>query len=277
MRLAAIAAVAALVTVPVLADGLFDDDDCKYTSKRHAATPAAGITKVVIHGESGSLDVTGTPGTTQIVANGTACTSEEDFLPRMTLTLRKSGSELHIDANIPEKTLVFGFFSARLDFAVTMPAGLPVEIDDGSGSLKVANTGSTSIEDGSGSIDVRNVRGSLSINDGSGSIEVDTVVGAVKIEDNSGELSVRNVTGSVEIEDGSGAISIARVEGSVHIRDDGSGSITVQNIRRDVTIDDDGSGSIEVADVGGNFTVGRKGSGGIDYERVSGRVSIPRD
>ena len=277
MRLAAIAAVAALVTVPVLADGLFDDDDCKYTSKRHAATPAAGITKVVIHGESGSLDVTGTPGATQIVANGTACTSEEDFLPRMTLTLRKSGSELHIDANIPEKTLVFGFFSARLDFAVTMPAGLPVEIDDGSGSLKVANTGSTSIEDGSGSIDVRNVRGSLSINDGSGSIEVDTVVGAVKIEDNSGELSVRNVTGSVEIEDGSGAISIARVEGSVHIRDDGSGSITVQNIRRDVTIDDDGSGSIEVADVGGNFTVGRKGSGGIDYERVSGRVSIPRD
>ncbi|HYC59417.1 MAG TPA: hypothetical protein VEK79_07610 [Thermoanaerobaculia bacterium] len=275
MRLAAIAAVAALVTVPVMADGLFDDDDCQYTSKRHATTPAAGVTKVVIHGESGSLEVTGTPGATQIVASGTACTSEEDFLPRMTLTLRKVGSELHIDANIPEKTLVFGFFSARLDFAVTMPAGLPVEIDDGSGSLKVANTGNTSIEDGSGSIEVRNVRGSLSVNDGSGSIEVDTVVGSVKIEDQSGELSVRNVNGSVEIEDGSGAISVARIEGSVHVRDDGSGSIVVQNIRRDVTIDDDGSGSIEVADIGGNFTVGRKGSGGIDYERVSGRVSIP--
>jgi len=275
MRLAAIAAVAALVTVPMMADGLFDDDDCKYTSKRNAATPAAGVTKVVIHAESGSLDVTGTPGATQIVANGTACTSEEDFLPRMTLTLRKVGSELHIDANIPEKTLVFGFFSARLDFAVTMPAGLPVEIEDGSGSLKVANTGSTSIDDGSGSIEVRNVRGPLSINDGSGSIEVDTVVGAVRIEDQSGEMSIRNVNGSVEIEDGSGAISVARIEGSVHVRDDGSGSIVVQNIRRDVTIDDDGSGSIEVADVGGNFTVGRKGSGGIDYERVTGRVSVP--
>ena len=274
MRLAAIAAVAALVTVPVLA-GPFDEDDCKYTAKRRVNTPASGITKVVIHGESGFLDVTGTPGATQILADGTACTSESDFLPRMTLSLRKVGSELHVDANIPEKTLVFGFFSARLDFAVTLPAGLPVEIDDGSGWIKVSNTGATNIDDGSGSIEVRNVRGPLVIHDGSGSIEIDTVTGNVEIEDESGELSVRNITGSVEIEDGSGAITVARIEGSVRIRDDGSGAITVANVRRDVTIDEDGSGGIEVADVGGNFTVGRDGSGGIDYERVAGRVSIP--
>lgn len=275
MRLAAIAAVAALVTAPALAGGLFDEDDCKYTAKRRVATPASGITKVVIHGESGSLDVNGTPGATQIIADGTACTSESDFLPRMTLSLRKVGSELHVDANIPEKTVVFGFFSARLDFAVTLPAGLPVEVDDGSGWLKVSNTGTTDIDDGSGSIEVRNVRGPLVIRDGSGSIDVDTVTGNVEIEDESGELTVRNVTGSVEIEDGSGAISVARIEGSLRIRDDGSGAITVQNVRRDVTIEEDGSGGIEVADVGGNFTVGRDGSGGIDYERVAGRVSVP--
>lgn len=256
MRLAAIAVVAALVTVPAVAGGLFDDDDCKYTAKRRAATPSAGITKVVIHAGSGSLEVTGTPGVTQIVADGTACTSDDDFLPRMTLSLRKSGTELHVDANIPEKTIVFGFFSARLDFAVTLPAGLPVVIDDGSGWLKVSNTGSTNIDDGSGSIEVRNVRGPLVIHDGSGSIEIDTVVGNVDLEDESGELSVRNVTGSVEIEDSSGAISVARVEGSLRIRDDGSGAV-------------------EVADVGGNFTVSRKGSGHIDYERVSGKVSVP--
>lgn len=275
MRLAAIAAVAALVTVPAMAGGLFDEDDCKYTAKRRAATPASGITKVVIHGESGSLDVNGTSGAAQIVADGTACTSEGDFLPRMTLSLRKSGSVLHVDANIPEKTVVFGFFSARLDFTVTLPAGLPVEIDDGSGWLKVSNTGATEIDDGSGSIEVRNVRGTLVINDGSGSIDVDTVTGNVEIEDSSGELTVRNVTGGVEIEDGSGAISIAKIEGSLRIRNDGSGSISVQNVRRDVTIDEDGSGGIDVADVGGNFTVGRDGSGGIDYERVAGRVSVP--
>jgi hypothetical protein len=279
MRLAAIAAVSsmalALVTVPAMGGGLFDGDDCKYTAKRTASTPAAGITKVVIHAESGSLDVNGTAGAAQITAEGTACTSDEDFLPRMTLTLRKVGSELHIDTNIPEKTVVFGFFSARLDFAVTLPAGLPVEVEDGSGWMKVSHTGATSIDDGSGSIEVRDIRGPLTIHDGSGSIDIDTVTGNVTVEDDSGELSVRSITGSVEIEDGSGAISVARVDGSLRIRDDGSGSITVQNVRRDVTIDDDGSGAVEVADVGGSFTVGRKGSGHIDYERVTGKVSVP--
>jgi hypothetical protein len=277
MKLAAIAMVTTLVTVPVLAGGLFDDDDCKYTAKRRAATPSAGITKVVIHAESGSLEVSGTANAAQILADGAACTSDEDFLPRMTLSLRKVGSELHIDTNIPEKTVVFGWFTARLDFAVTLPAGLPVEIEDGSGWTKVSNTGATKIDDGSGSLEVRNIRGPLVIHDGSGSIDIDTVNGNVDIEDDSGELTVRNISGSVEIEDGSGAISVARVEGSLRIRDDGSGSISVQNVRRDVMVDDDGSGSIEVADVGGNFTVGRKGSGHIDYERVNGKVSVPRD
>ncbi len=275
MRLAAIAAVAALVTVPAMAGGLFDSDDCKYTAKRKASTPASGITKVVIHAESGSLDVNGTAGASQITADGAACTSDEDFLSRMTLTLRKVGSELHIETDIPEKTVVFGFFSARLDFAVSLPAGLPLEIDDGSGWIKVSHTGATSIDDGSGSIEVRDIRGPLTIHDGSGSIDIDTVAGNVTVEDDSGELSVRSVTGSVEIEDGSGAISVARIDGSLRIRDDGSGSITVKNIRRDVTIDDDGSGGVEVADVGGSFTVGRKGSGHIEYERVSGKVSVP--
>lgn len=273
MRFAAIAAFGLLVTVPALASP-WDDDDCRYTAPRRVTTPSAGITKVVIHAESGSLKVDGTAGATQIVAAGTACTSEEDFLPRMNLSLRKVGSELHVEASIPEKTVVFGFFSARLDFTVTMPAGLPVVIEDGSGSIQVSNTGATSIDDGSGSIEVRNVRGALQINDGSGSIDVDQVNGNVDIEDDSGEITVRNINGSVEIDDGSGAITVERAD-SLRIRDDGSGSITVQNVRRDVIIDEDGSGSIDVADIGGNFTVARKGSGGIDYDRVSGKVSVP--
>lgn len=274
MKFAAITTLTALLAAPALAGGLFDDDDCRYTAPRRAQTPAAGITKVVIHAEAGSLKVDGTAGATQIAAAGTACTSEEDFLPRMSLTLRKVGSELHVDTRIPDKTVVFGFFSARIDLTVTMPAGLPVSIDDGSGSITVANVGATDIEDGSGSIEVRNVRGALSINDNSGSVDVDTVAGNVEIEDGSGEITVKNVTGSVSIEDGSGAISVSRAD-SVRVRDDGSGSILVQNVRRDVTIDEDGSGAIDVADVGGSFTVGRKGSGSIDHARVAGRVDVP--
>jgi len=273
MRLVAIAAATTLLAVPVFG-GLFDDDDCRYTAARRVASQASGVTKVVIHAEAGSLKVDGTAGATQIVASGTACTSDDDFIDRMTLTMRRSGSELHVDANIPEKNVIFGFFSARLDFAVTLPAGLPVEIDDDSGWMKVANTGATSIDDDSGSIEVKNVRGPLSISDDSGSIEVDTVFGNVKIEDDSGEITVKNVSGSVEIEDDSGAITVAHVD-SLHIRDDDSGSITASNVKRDVLIDSDSSGGVEVVDVGGNFTVRRKGSGHIDHTRVAGRVDIP--
>jgi hypothetical protein len=276
MRLASLAAASVLLAVPAFGTWP-DDSECKYGAPRKVSTPSAGITRVVIHADAGSLAVDGTAGATQIVASGTACTSDQEFLPRMTLTLRKAGSELHIDAAIPEKTVLFGFFSARIDFGVVLPPGLPVVIDDDSGSIRVSNTGATTIDDDSGSIEVRNVRGALKIEDDSGSIDVDGVVGDVKIEDDSGEITVRNVTGNVEISDDSGAITVAKIEGSLRIRDDDSGGITAQNVRRDVTIDEDGSGMVDVADVGGNFTVGRKGSGHISHERVAGKVSVPEE
>lgn len=277
MRFRALTTAAVLLTAgsAFAGNGLFDDMDCSHTAPRRATTPAAGISRIVIHADSGSLKVDGTPGATQIVAAGTACSSDEDFLPRMTLTLRKSGSDLHVTADIPDKNVMFGFFSARLDLGVTIPAGLPVVIDDDSGWIKVSNVGPLTIDDDSGAIEVRGVRGNLTIHDDSGAIDVDNVSGSVSIEDDSGEIVVRNIGGNVEIEDDSGAISVARVEGSLRIRNDDSGSILVQNVKRDVTIDEDGSGAIDVADIGGNFTVGHKGSGGIDHVRVAGRVRIP--
>jgi hypothetical protein len=277
MRIAAITALSlTLGAGSAFAGGLFDDMDCKHTAPRKGASPAAGISRVVIHADSGFLKVDGTPGATQIVASGTACTSDEDFLDRITLTMRRAGSDLHITTDIPDKTVIFGFFSARLDLGITLPAGLPVVIDDDSGWIKLSNTGSATIDDDSGAIEVVNLRGDLTIRDDSGAIEVDNVTGNVAIEDDSGEIVVKNVGGNVEIEDDSGAITVAKVQGSLRIREDDSGSITVQNIRRDVLIDDDGSGSVDVADVGGNFTLGHKsGGGGIDYARVAGRVRVP--
>jgi hypothetical protein len=270
-----LAAATLLLAAAPLFGSPFDDEDCRYQEARNLTTPAAGVTRVIIHAEAGSLSVEGRAGASQVLVLGQACTSDDDFLPKMTLTARRSGGELHIKADIPEKTIIFGSFQARLDFSVTIPAGVPVDIDDGSGWIKTSNTGAVTIDDGSGSIDVRGVRGDLRITDGSGEIEVQDVTGRVTIEDNSGELTVRSVTGDVSVNDGSGAITLRDIQGSVRIPDDGSGSISIENVRRDVTIDDDGSGSVEVTGIGGNFTVHQKGAGGIDYDRVSGKVDIP--
>lgn len=275
MRTAAMATAVFILTAGSAFADLFDDE-CQYTAPRRVASSMAGVSKVVVHGDAGSLSVTGTPGANQLIANGTACTSDEDFLTRITLSMTRRGNELHVSSEIPEKTVIFGFFQARLDFSVSLPAGVPVVIDDGSGWIKVSNTGALVIDDGSGSLELKNVRGNVVINDGSGEIDLDGIIGNVTVDDSSGSVIARNITGNVQIEDGSGAIEIARVEGSVRIPRDGSGAITVQNIRGSVIVDDDGSGAIAVADVGGSFTVGSKGSGGIDYERVAGKVSIPR-
>lgn len=253
--------------------GMFDD--CEHAAPRNLSAAAAGVTRVVIHADAGSLKVDGRPGVTQIVTTGTACTSDEDFLERITLSQRRSGNTLYIDAHIPDRTVLFGFFCARLDFAVIVPAGLAVEIDDDSGWMKVSNTGPLDIDDDSGAIEVRNVRGPVTIDDDSGEIVVDSVIGNVRINDDSGGIVIKDVNGSVEIEDDSGGIEIARVEGTVHVKDDDSGSIVVSNVKHDVLIDEDSSGAIEVADVGGNFVVGSKGSGGIDFARVAGNVRIP--
>lgn len=269
-------AACALLVTPLSA-GIFDDEDCRHTAARKVASAAAGVSRVVIHAEAGSLTVAGTPGVTQVVAGGTACTSDGDLIERMTLSMRRTGSDLHVTAQIPDKAVFFGFFEAKLDFAVSVPTGLAVVIDDESGWIKASGLGPTVIEDDSGSIELRNVRGNVSIDDASGSIDVDSVIGNVRIDDDSGEIVVRNVNGDVVIEDDSGSITVDRVEKSVRIAEDDSGSISVRNVKGDVLIDDDASGSVDVSDVGGRFSVARKSSGSVDYARVAGKVSVPRE
>jgi hypothetical protein len=231
----AFAVIGALVAVNASA-GLFGE--CDYKEERTVATPAAGISKVVIIGKAGWLKVKGRVGAGEIRANGTACSSDRDYLKSIQLKSYREGSTLHVEADMPEH-MTFGFFDASLDFEVALPAGMPVSVRDGSGSLEISDTGTLEVVDGSGSMEIGSVRGDVSVSDGSGS------------------MTIQDVSGTVRVTDGSGSIEIRRVG--------------------NVMIEADGSGSIEATDVRGDFIVRRDGSGGIDYERVGGKVSIPRD
>lgn len=234
-------------------------ENCDEKAPRRVATPASGLTKIVVEARAGSLEVNGRASVGEVVASGTACSSDADFVKEINLRMHRSGSELHVEAIIPDRGHDFFPFDARLDFEVTVPAGIPVVVHDSSGPMKIANVGPAMIDDSSGEIEIRGVRGNLTVHDSSG---------AVDIED---------VSGDVTIEDGSGSMTIARVGGIVHVEDDGSGAIDIHDVKRDVTIDEDGSGGVRVTDVGGNFTIRRKGSGHVDYARVTGRVAVPRD
>jgi len=212
---------------------------CDETAPRRVAENAGGVSRVVVIGRAGSLKIAGQPGAGQIVAKGTACSSDESFLKEVRLDLRRNGSEVVIEAVIPERVAIFDWTNASLSFEVSLPSNVPLEVRDGSGGLEIRNVGDLEVVDGSGEVDIYGVNGNVSVRDGSGQIDIEEVSGSVEVSD-------------------------------------GSGSIEIRKVGRDVRVKADGSGGIDVSDVRGNFTVDRDGSGGVGYDRVAGRVSIPR-
>jgi hypothetical protein len=222
-----------LAATPLLASW----GDCTNTAPRSAALSAAGATRITIVGRAGSLKVAGRNGANEVRATGTACASSRGDLADIQLRATRSGSEIRIEAEVPD---ISGSWwgERRLDFEVSLPANVKVEVVDGSGELTIENTGPLDVEDGSGELTIRHVNGNLSVHDGSGA------------------MTIEDVTGNVRIHDGSGSIDVHRVSGSVTLND--------------------GSGSVDVVDVGGDFTVESKGSGHVSYERIRGKVDVPR-
>ena len=232
--------------------------DCQYDAGRKAAQSAAGVTKVEIVGRAGYLHIEGRPGASEIRADGQACAPIEEELAGMALRATRSGSTVRIEAIVPDHEGTFFQSSPKLDFEVTVPAGIAVDVVDSSGELTVANVGDLKVEDSSGSIEIRHTTGNVRVRDSSGEIVIDDVRGDVYIP-----------------QDSSGDIEIRRVGGGVTIDEDSSGSIDIRDVQRNVNIGSDGSGSIDVTDIGGDFTVGSKGSGSVEYDNVRGRVSVP--
>lgn len=234
-----------LLLVPMLAPASpapeLPADDCRYTAERSAVVGAERAREVLVDARAGSLRIVGVPGLREVRVRGEACASSRDLLEQIQIEAGASGDAVRVAALIPDNdNRVWGRNrTAQLDLVVEVPAGMPLDVRDSSGS-----------------IDIRDV-GSLTLEDSSGGIEISGVQGDVRLTDSSGSIDVRDVSGSVIIErDSSGGISISRVRGDVHVRRDSSGAI-------------------EVADVGGDFSVGRDGSGGIRYHDVAGNIDIP--
>jgi hypothetical protein len=267
---------------------------CSHQAARSIQPSAAeGIARVVIRAGAGKLVIHGS-GTNSIQAIGTACADSQEDLQRLQLTSRREGDTLTIESAVGGESWHSFGGNGWLDTEVTVPSGVAVQVDDGSGDLEVAGTGPIEIDDGSGNIVLTNVSGKTVVHDGSGDIELRDVRGNVELHDDSGDIRASDIHGSLSIpndgsgdivvravdgdvriqSDGSGEIDIEQVGHAVYIGDDGSGEIKIANVRGDVTIDEDGSGGIDVEDVDGNLRVGANGSGGVRHERIRGRVQI---
>ena len=244
---------------PVIIDEARAARAIDYDEPRSARVDARGASRIIIVGRAGWLRVEGKPGTTEVVAEGTARAPSKDLLEDITLTGTREGDIVRVVVEMPDmKSMRWDHnwdSGPALDLTVTVPAAIAVEVEDTSGDLRVMGTAALDVDDNSGDVEIRDVGGALRVRDGSGSVEIENVRGDVTIEDGSGEIDVRDVTGSVTLRDGSGSITARGVGGTVHV------------LR-------DGSGGIRVVDVGGDLIVERSRKKGVSYSGVKGRVRV---
>lgn len=211
-----------LLPVVVLAD------NCSYQEQIAFNVPSANIKKLDISAGAGTLNVSSSPSATEISVSAMVCASRKSGLDGMGIERIVQGDTQYLWTKIEDQK--GGFFSsgyAFIDLEVTVPAGMAVDIKDGSGDLSVSGTGD------------------LSVVDGSGEARIFAIAGNVKVKDGSGELTIEDVQGNVDVDDGSGEIDIVKVAGAVTVRD-GSGDIDVRDVQLEVTIVEDGSGDVNV-------------------------------
>ncbi len=214
-----------------------------YTETRDIAVDASGATRFVIDAGAGSLEVTGVAGQDAIEVKATIVIYDADEAEgrevidkSMKLNLERNGAVAKLEAGFKERFWGMGT-NGSIKLEITAPATLALDIDDGSGSIKLAGfVSDVTIDDGSGSISV-NGGGALEIDDGSGSIDVTDAAGDVTISDGSGSIRVERIGGSVTIDDGSGSIRVNDVAGDLEIIDAGSGSVSISNVQGTVEQD----------------------------------------
>lgn len=219
--------------------------DDAYEEKRELTLDTRGIDMLSIDNGSGSIDIKGVSGASEITVTATILVPGENedkarkqIEEDLVLTLEKNSDIAVLKAHMEKR----GFFNfgdgPSVSLVVNMPEGMHLEVDDGSGSIEISNVrGDVILDDGSGSIVMVDVGGDVEIDDGSGSISVMTVGGDISINDGSGSIKVRGVAGTVTVDDGSGSIDVSDVEEDLIIVEDGSGGLDFSNIAGRVETD----------------------------------------
>lgn len=208
-----------------------------YEEVRELQLDSKGLEVLTIEAGAGSMDVAGIAGADEVRVVATIVvpnTGEDKALDliekRMRLSLDEDAGGAVLKSDFKDGFMNWGADGA-IHLEVTIPQGMAVRIDDGSGSIDVTGTlADVFIDDGSGSIDVSGVA-NVSIDDGSGSVDVLDAAGDVSVIDGSGSISIRRIGGSVTIDDGSGSIRVSDVEHDLTIIDDGSGGLKISDVR----------------------------------------------
>lgn len=158
-----------------------------YTEDRDLELDTKGINAFEIDAGAGSLVITGGADVQKIhvkatinVPDESAQKAQEMISSDLKLSLDKVRDRARLEAHFDSRSWGWND-SPTVDLEIQVPHGLPLEIDDGSGSLQVTNVASSVvIDDGSGGISVDDVEHDLTIiDDGSGAMNATNVRGTI--------------------------------------------------------------------------------------------------
>jgi len=233
-------------------------DECKYEAPRNLTLDLAGVREVQVDLHSHDLHLTGGSAAGGTVT-GKACASDQKLLDDLTVTQRREGDRLIVEAGANHGHISFGYNYTSLKLDMQMPAQIPVVLNVGSGDAWVTGLQKLSTQVGSGDVHISRISGPVGVSVGSGDIDVNDV----------GSLDVGSV--------GSGDLKVNGVHGDARFGSIGSGDIGIRNVGGSVRVDTLGSGDLVVHDVQGDFTLGAKGSGDVSHSGIKGKVNVPRD
>jgi len=163
--------------------------------------------------------------------------------------ISQSGKDIHVgDLSAEDRRL---YNNITIDYEVSAPRGLALNLRSGSGDIEVDNVGRfLKGETGSGSVRAHGIAGPADLHTGSGDIELQQQgSGEVHASTGSGSIRINGLNGSLTARTGSGDIEAnGTLSGPSHLQS-GSGSIRA-HVAHDSHLSVDattGSGSIRIA------------------------------
>ncbi len=137
--------------------------------------------------------------------------------------IAQSGNAIHVGE--PSDRSLYNNIS--IDYEVTVPNAVALNLHSGSGDLEVDNVGRfVAASSGSGSVRVHQVHGPADLRSGSGDIELEEISeGDVKVQAGSGSLRLHGVNGSIHARTGSGDIEADGHIAGMSTLSSGSGSV----------------------------------------------------
>lgn len=163
--------------------------------------PAKDISRLEFKNQSGEVKILGQDTNTIVIK-----IEKVKFDPKCEINFETSGRKLEIESG---KESLFSQAECRVNFNITIPKNIDLELKSMSGNLEVNGTkGDLNLKIGSGDIKVHSIVEELNAVAGSGSIEVRGLVGNANVKNGSGDIKLTYAKdpgrGEIDIKTGSG-------------------------------------------------------------------------